>query len=351
MRRGPTCYWLPLATLAAMLATPPASSAQTPRLAPAVELGAGAMFGVRTGGGLTAAGPRVTAHFSPRAAIEAGFDAQLDRSGFRRRDVFHVQGRRTLHQFDGGSIFGTAGLAFQRVTFEQQPEFGFPGFTRHEPQFGPIAGLGVEFAVARYLGIRGDFQFVVTEDSFLRGGLSVSVPIGGYPDRTAWRASRDAVRGGPLEATRLGQRVWATTREGRIVSGDVAGRSAASLTILADGTRTDVAISDIQRLETSDGILDGAAIGTLSGGIPGAVFGGLLGAALCETDDNCALEAGLLIGALGAGLGALAGAIVDSLHVGRRTLYERPGAPAPASLVVVPIVTRRGAGAGGVIRW
>jgi hypothetical protein len=101
-------------------------------------------------------------------------------------------------------------------------------------------------------------------------------------------------------------------------------------------------------METTDHVRDGIRKGALIGlaaGVPLFVFG----ATECDNDSECSAYAvlyGLTWSAIGSGVGAVVGGIIDSLHEGRRTVYE--SAP---RLAVAPIVTRRGAGVGAVIRW
>jgi hypothetical protein len=268
---------------------------------------------------------------------------------FRQRDVYYVQARRTLHLLDRGAVFATGGVAIERESIPIRPDVDRPGFTAHETNAGPMLGAGVEVELAPRLALRADAQFVMAGSGFFRGMVGVSVPLQPYPDRAAWRRERRPAAGEPFAGTRLGQRVWLTTTDGRVVGGDVADRSSSRLSILANGRRTEVAAADVRRLETTDRLRNGIVIGTLTGGLSGGVLGGWLGALLCETDDNCALVAGLVFGGIGAGIGALAGAVADSLHAGRRTLYERPAAG--SSVVIVPMATRRGGGAVGIIRW
>jgi hypothetical protein len=81
------------------------------------------------------------------------------------------------------------------------------------------------------------------------------------------------------------------------------------------------------------------------------VLGGPLGPVLCESDPGCPVQVAFGLGGIFAAFGALGGAVGDNLHAGRRDLYAAPGAGARRSIVMLPVVTRRGAGAGDVIRW
>jgi hypothetical protein len=297
-----------------------------------------------------AAGPRVTFNLATREAIEAGFHGDLDRSGWLRRDLVYVQAKHALHLFDGGAVFATGGLAVERRAADLPPSLFSPGYSTREISAAPLFGAGVELELGRRLSVRGDLQFVMTDDGYVRGSAGIGIPLGRYADRAAWHASRAAVAGGPLEHVRLGQRVWVTTRDGAVVEGDVAERSGAALTLVSGGARTDVAVSDIQRIETTDRIVDGLGWGALAGGVAGGVLGGLYGKFLCESDPDCPVQVAFGLGGIFAAFGALGGAVGDSLRAGRRDLYVAPSSGARRSIVMLPVVTRRGAGAGGVIR-
>jgi hypothetical protein len=106
-----------------------------------------------------------------------------------------------------------------------------------------------------------------------------------------------------------------------------------------------MALADIRTIETTDHIRDGAGIGLAIGGIGGGLIAGLT----CHCEEYTFLL--ILAGSgLGGGLGSITGLISDSLHEGRRTVYESRRAAA-MPVAVAPILGRQQAGAAAVWRW
>ena len=138
-----------------------------------------------------------------------------------------------------------------------------------------------------------------------------------------------------------GDEVRVTDAAGVEARGSLSRLSADSLEILtAQGPRT-WGPTDVQRVRHrySDPVRNGVLIGA---GV-GAGFAAIAYALTCPECD--AEDAGWIALGIGiyAGGGAGLGALVDVLHKGTRTVYERPATAGP-SIVVAPVLdrTRRG---------
>jgi hypothetical protein len=130
--------------------------------------------------------------------------------------------------------------------------------------------------------------------------------------------------------------------------GRVTGRPTATLGLIAEGRVVRLSAVDIARITTAgDSVLDGLGKGALAGAVSGlglALFG-------VATHDGgptipTAGEFTLYLTALGAGIGAGIGLVVDASRSGTRTVYRKE-----RSLTVMPLVSRHIVGVGGVIRW
>jgi hypothetical protein len=320
-----------LASLA--LLAPTGASAQAVRLKPAVELGVQLTAVPHDGAGWSALRPLMTINVTTRTAVDVAFDHEIDRSGVQTHDRLSGQVKRVLHGFERGGVFATLGVAVESRAFDycRNPEFcvdrHFANPSGRQTNLGAHVGVGTEVAVSRRLSIRVDLQLLTggDDDGWLRSSAGIMVPIGRYSDRAAWRANLETMRGGPLEHVQFRQRVWITNDTGDTIDGEVISRSATTLTVERRGEITAVPASSIRRIDTTDRIRDGIRLGAVIGGASGAVFGVIVGAGLCETTTDCIAYGGLYLGGVGAGLGAIAGAIVDSLRNGRRTISEAPG--------------------------
>jgi hypothetical protein len=113
--------------------------------------------------------------------------------------------------------------------------------------------------------------------------------------------------------------------------------SRTSLGILVNGSRVDVPIDNVLRIEArTDSVKNGAVIGaSVLGGLSLLACAGHRDAAFC-----------LWSGAVNTAFGALAGAGIDALHKGRTTIYSKPAAVA---FRVAP--AGKGARAQLAIRW
>ena len=77
-----------------------------------------------------------------------------------------------------------------------------------------------------------------------------------------------------------------------------------------------------------DSIKDGTIIGAVAGGVAMGLFGGLLCNALQEPGDPACWRGVLVIGAMGAGIGAAAGAGIDAL-ISERSIGPSRSRPVP----------------------
>ena len=116
--------------------------------------------------------------------------------------------------------------------------------------------------------------------------------------------------------------------------------SKTDLAILVNGTRVDVPIDNVLRIDArTDSVKNGLLIG-------GGVFFGLAvvtcATGFADQPEHCAT--GIIFNTL---FGVLAGAGIDALHKGRTTIYSKP--PSTMSLAVAP--TRKGARAQFSVRW
>ena len=116
--------------------------------------------------------------------------------------------------------------------------------------------------------------------------------------------------------------------------------SRTTLGMLVNGTRVDVPIENVLRIDArTDSVRNGALIG-------GGIFLGLatLTCATGFADEPAQCAAGIVFNTL---FGTLAGAGIDAMHKGRTTIYSKP--PAGMALAVAP--TRKGARAQLTLRW
>jgi len=112
------------------------------------------------------------------------------------------------------------------------------------------------------------------------------------------------------------------------------------------GDRT-VPLSEVRGIRrVSHAIRDGALIGLGGGGVFGLVA--CLGGG-CEGDDGVYVgESLLLFGGLGAGIGAVTGAIVNLTQASSRVIWL---SPKPSGLALSPVVGPKTAGVAGRISW
>jgi uncharacterized membrane protein len=131
---------------------------------------------------------------------------------------------------------------------------------------------------------------------------------------------------------RIGQIVWITNNAGREQKGRIIAVSGSEIELQVSSALVSYPMHDVQTVQVRDSVWNGTRTGAIAGGVAGGVFFGLLAYGLrCET--NCGseystthdvLEGVLGMGAISAGIGALAGALIDRGIEGRRLVYSSP---------------------------
>lgn len=138
------------------------------------------------------------------------------------------------------------------------------------------------------------------------------------------------------QTVRSGDTLFVTDRSGKVTKGKFEQLSGTSLGLTAGGRRVDFAQGDIVEIkqQRGDSLLNGTLVGALSFGAPIAI----LGAIAYDPHDICCTGGDiLLVTASFAGIGAGVGALVDSLHKSKQTVYKAGNKT--ARFRVGPIVT------------
>lgn len=153
--------------------------------------------------------------------------------------------------------------------------------------------------------------------------------------------------GGARAAVPDGQQVRVTMRAGDKRSGWLVSLSPSELVITRGGTREQVPLADVRRIET---VSHHARTGFLIGLLGGAGFA----LAVCLADDNfCGDDApfgvvALVYGGIGAGIGAGVGAMANAATADRHVVFE---SQLPPAAQIVPILGKGRAGAVVKLRW
>src|SRR5262249_13590725 len=152
--------------------------------------------------------------------------------------------------------------------------------------------------------------------------VGVSVPLGRYQRVTQPRSLL-------YESTELrpGQHVWITLSDGRTVTGAVGQVTDATVEVRDRSQSTYVSLYEIRRIQIPDSINDGVSLGGKIGAGAGAALGVMGAMALCEYGCHGSDTLGVAaVGGVFAGLGwltgAMIGAIADSLHETRHTVFD-----------------------------
>jgi hypothetical protein len=332
-----------------------AASAQT--ASPVVELGVdvGASFLPDSNG--IQRGPRLVVDFDGRNALQltASFQelSRLDASADSETDIYLAVYRRLVHAAGPVRVFATIGGGLERTLIVTQPvTFGNPPITFPSTRGTEVwpaftTGAAVEFRVASRAAIVLESSFVLTETLGGRVAGGLVVPLRSYPSRDRLAAS---VPWAELDA---GERAWITTADGREVEGVVAQRSSSALTLRTESGVMSFTAEELRAIDTTDPIRNGAVLGAKIGGFGAIVPSVLISLLVCafeeeECDVNDVLTVnGVLIG-MGTGIGAVTGAMVDSLRERRAPLYRRADG---RGVRVAPIVDRHRVGGRAVIRW
>ncbi len=341
---------LVLTTAFALTAAIPSMALAQSGAKPVMEIGAEMSGGPGADGEWRALGPRLGVNFNSRTALEVSLSPQLSRDRFSWVDYGLVQVKRSLHAFDRGSLFGTLGVAGSRQQYSDELRGPYPQSYPTQYAFGPVFGFGAELEVAPRLALRAETQYILSQRSLLRFTGGVTMPLGRYVDRSR-ALDTPELAASPIGRVSLGQTVWVTASDGREIKGEVVSRSLQGLTVRHAMGAVSVAMPEIRKIEITDGLGDGIAVGGVTGGITGGVLGFLGGRAWCEGGADCQVFSSLLIGGLGAGIGTLAGAVVDSFRDTRRPLYDAASRAGKPTIVLSPIVSKDTAGVGGAIRW
>jgi hypothetical protein len=253
------------------------------------------------------------------------------------------------------AIQGIAGVGL-RAKRDYRPKYGLVS-GRPNTTFGQVAdhvdqirlvglmGLGAVQRAGTALEFREDFRLSVDSGGLDIGvSTGITIPVGRYQTRAPGQSGVVGTR-----RVRTGQHVWVTQSDGLVVEGAIGDLTPSAMEIVRRDGRTSVEMLRVRKVEIPDSLGDGIARGTLIGTVGFGVYGALIASALCECDD-LGTAAGLTIvfAGMGAGGGALIGALSDSLHVGRRVILDRSTG---AAVSVAPLFGRNRTGAVAAIRW
>jgi hypothetical protein len=333
------------------------ATAQTGLPGPPIEVGFdGSLIGPGYDSRRTLA-PRVSFNLAPDLMLTARGDALVKRqhlSAFwNEARTFDVELRRPLHQAGAFSVDAIVGIGH---TWSQyfSPAYSYrvgsqtvtqPGTVRRLDSSLYVLGFGATQRVGGHLSMHQTVEIMFgTEAPGLVAQFGVDAPLGRYVTRRPGQAAHFGAA-----TLRTGQHVWVTEGNGHEVEGAVGDIDQKSIEVVQRDGRTLMDMNQVQRIEIADSPADGARRGALIGGVGAGLIAALAASSLCE--GSCGGEGILIVAAAagyGAGIGGLWGALVDSLHVGRRTIVDRS---TPASLAVAPVLGRQRMGARAVIRW
>jgi hypothetical protein len=332
---------------------PARAAAQVPL--PRVELG-GHAGALTSHSHLVTAGARFTVNFTPETSVELAAEFQRkdpdpQNDGYHAAALYHVQVRQELWRRANVKVSGLvgAGLGYRDHRFTPQPSRGDVPQAETEfrnPANALLAGVSTEVTVSPRLALRADAQMVFGPVAGARIVAGASVPVGRFP---VWESS---AADGPLSELRSGQHAWVTMTDGRAHEGRLRRVDAGRLDLALRESQVSVSISDVRRIEVRDSLRNGAAWGGLAGGAAMGTLSTVLVAAFCDTGDDCVGHAAgfvLATAALGAGLGALGGAIVDRFIDGRQVVYELGGSE--SGVAVAPLIVKSGGGLVGRFGW
>lgn len=301
--------------------------------------------------------PRVTWNVTDQTALEGFADISHEVSTARgsgpARVVLFGQLKRRLMHTAVGNLFAVAGM---HVSYWRRPSGGLSlttpdgtttfsngSRTRHDWWSGVSIGGGHEVPIGRRLIVRADAQFGTTNDGpLVRTSIGAAVRLG-------WRERRPATPGtqaGVPRSRTAGHVVWVTMFDGRELKGRLTASGSGTLDLSqADGVTT-IALAEIRQIESTDSLSDGARRGALVGGLGLGILA--YRAFLNSSESDGAPVAGIMLGGIGAGLGALGGAMVDSFVEGRQVVYRAPARP---TLTIAPLVSRQANGVIAHLAW
>jgi hypothetical protein len=337
----------------AMVSVARPALAQVASVRPRLELGARVAAVAAPDYPRLSLNPVVTWNLDGRTALEASLEAlgrnQEEPFGTRDSDLFVVQLKRSLSSSGPRRWFATVGAAFGRdrrsfpAVATPDGRMLQPAFVVKETTGGASIGGGFDRVIGDRVRLSAETSLILTNsEPILRTLVGASVPVGRY-----YRGPADAnPKPAALRDVGSGMTVWVTTRDEREWKGEITNVSASGISILYPGGTTTLALTDIRLIEAPDSVIDGAARGAAFGLILGVPA--FLAATSFDEGSGLAVLFGLAWSGVGAATGALGGALADSFHEGRRTVF---GSNPRAEIRLVPAVARRGAGVGATIRW
>lgn len=328
---------------------------------PAVEVGAS--LAVATSDWLTdvprvSLAPRLTVNLTERTAVAVWGDVFSPKQYFDAywQDEYRggIEARRLLYGDGALRVSGLAGAYVQRHRI-YNPPFTFPG---QDPRFNIPESLGVWWRPAFSLGLglnqrlspqldlHEDVRVVLSDEAAeFHAQVGVSMPFRRYPSEPVTRTTAY----GPT-TLRTGQHVWVTDTQGRETEGALAIVDGDRLEVVTGTGRITFTRPDISRLAIADSLVNGTSIGAIVGGAGMAGLLSFIAAVLCEEDCTGMVPAFLIGGATGVGVGAVSGALLDSLRDRPRVVYGSP-APSARAVTVAPYLTRDARGARLRITW
>jgi hypothetical protein len=333
-----------------------AAHAQAGLPGPFVDVGVDLLETASSSASGVAWAPRVTLNPSAdtavafRSAVVIDHDAPYE----RRATTIGAELHHRMGHAGPVVIEGIAGAGF-RHTRKFRPDYG-PIAAPDGVRFGVVSdhadlysatgvfGAGLVERLGSRAELRQDFRITGHSEGLDASvTVGVTVPIGRYPTRRAGQSMQVG-----STRVRTGERIWVTTADGRTLEGQVGDVSPASIEVLQRSGSTTIGMTEVQRVMVPDGVSDGAVRGALAGGAGMGLFAGRYATAICECHDNTAVVITMAFAGLGAGSGALIGAIADSFHAGRRTIFDRTSG---TNATIAPIVTRSQFGATAAFRW
>jgi hypothetical protein len=142
-----------------------------------------------------------------------------------------------------------------------------------------------------------------------------------------------------------------TLADGREYGGLIRGIDTRAIDLALPESNVSLAMSDVRRIAIPDSVGNGLKWGSLAGGSAMGTLSTIFAVAYCGGGGECGNPVGLVLvtTGIGAGLGAVGGAIIDSFIDGRRVVYE--SGRAGADVTLAPMVVQGGGGLGGRIAW
>jgi hypothetical protein len=151
-----------------------------------------------------------------------------------------------------------------------------------------------------------------------------------------------AATSNPADA--VGREVRVTFTNGARLSQRLVALTDRDVEVERHGARSRYSIDDVQLIERTR---HAARYGTVIGGLTGFVAGTMMCGGGDEQCDYPVIDGGVIVGAMGAGIGAAVGALINSTTASRHVLYARR----TSTVTVVPAVTRGRAAVGVAFCW